>query len=576
MEVNNYITTGIDQPNSQVQNIQGFNNQLISSGNISQSISNIQFNTGPISNYTNNFMNSNYQNIDSTGNVLQNVQPINMIPMHESIEPIIDNNSITNQQFLNPIFPEKESPLYETETQEINPPIDEEDDEIIETKTSEPFNYEFPQNNNQLNKPMEAFQYQPLNKEIAFQPQNIDNNLLLYNNQILNTQNIISSNTPLANPVLGAGLKFNNTTPSNNYVLNLNEVKLDFIPANQSNVSMVPFPVPSPQIKKQEIRIIKVPKIQKVIIPKIKKIYVPSPKRIYVNKQSIQTPISEPVRVQLPSSSTVNSEISNQVLQTLSIPTTISSAPSAIQEPIYSQFPVPNPEITTIQYQMPSQTVLTSNVSMPTASTIKTVPSSIQVPFSSATQSLPIHTQPPISEMPASIPYQISTNASASIGNNMMPVQQTIPYTSFSQVIPYTSFSQAIPYNTFSQAIPYNTSSQAQLTQNPIPTNFALPQMASSLNPQNFPVATQLTQMPNMIPQQQISIPQVQYSSRSFDLNNNQFLIGTNYGMNRPTIYNASSYNAKLNGNKRRFGRIAKNMQLPMQYMSRTYNARKL
>ena len=563
MEVNNYITTGIGQSNSQVQNIQLFNNQLISSGNILQNISKSQFSSAPISNYTNNFMNSNYQNIDSTGDVLQNIQPINMIPIHESIEPIVDNNSITNQYPLNPIFPEKESPLYEIETQEINPPIDEEDDENIETKTSEPFNYEFHQNNNQLNKPMETFQYQPLNKEIVFidinQPQNIDNNLLSYNNQILNTQNILPSNTPLVSPVLAAGFEFNNKTPSNNYIRNLNEVKLDYIPANPSNVSMVPFPIPSPLNKNQEIRIIEVPKIQKVIVPQIKKIYVPSPKRIYVNEQSIQTPISEPVGVQFPSSSTVNTEISNQTLQTLSIPMTISSAPSAIQSPIYSQFPVPNPEITRIQYQMPLPTVLTSNVSIPTESTMQAVPSSVQVPFSSATHTLPILTQPPISEMTASIPYQISTNASAtSTGNNMISVQQTIPY---------SSFSQAIPYNTFSQA---------QLTQNPIPASLALPQMAFSQNPQNFPVATQLTQIPNIIPQQQISIPQFQYSSRSFDPNNNRFLIGTNYGMNRPTIYNASSYNAKLNGNNRRFGRTAKNMSLPMQYMCRTYNARKL
>ena len=505
-------------------------------------------------------MNSNYQNDESTINVLQNIQPINMIPIHETNEPIVDNNSIINQDPLNQVFPNNQSPLYEVETQEINPPIDEEDDDNIETKTTDPFNYEFHQNNNKLNKPMETFQYQPLNKEIAFtdinKPKNIDNNLLPYNNQIINIQNILPSNTPFVNPVLTTGLEDNNAIPSKNYVKNLNEVKLDFIPVNPSNVSMVPFPIPPPPNKQQEIRIIKVPKIQKVIVPKIKKVYVPSLKRIYVNKPRIQAPISKPVEVQLPSSSAVNSEISNQTIQTLSIPKTISSAPSTILEPIYSQFPAPNPEITNIQYQMPIPTVLTSNVSIPTVSTMQTIPSSNPVPFSSATQTIPIHTQPPISAMSVSIPYQTSSNASiSSTGNNMISIQKTIPY------------------NSFSQTIPYNTSSQAQLTQNP---NLVFPQMEFSQNPQNFPGATQLTQIPNIIPQQQISIPQFQYSSRSFDPNNNGFLIRTNYGMNRPGIYNASSYNTKLNGNNRIFRRIAKNMSLPMPYKSGTYYARKL
>ena len=522
MEANEYIRTRTSPQNFQTQNIQGFPEQSTTSDNILQSTKNFEFNAPPLANADINYMNGptleNFQNYNLSihqesepiNEIKQNLRPINNI-LYESIEPVVDNNSIINPQPKNPEINDYSSPLYQTETQEINPPLDEDDDfnQITQgiNKTNQPY-FQNTQNFNQLkeNTP-DVVQYvsqpQEINLNSINQAQNINNNILTYNAQI-EAPSYLPTKVSLPTQILETGIQYKDATPSINYNTTINEVKQEIIPVNPTHISMVPHVIPPPIIKKPEPIIVKVPKIQKVIVPKIQKVYIPSPNKVYVNRPSIQIPISSPMPVQIPVSSSFKAPISSQTIQTIPSQITVQTPPSTIQLSIPSPIPV------TTQ----------------TASIQQTVPLPIQ---------LPVAAQPPTPVMHLPIPYSIATNVSTSSAGNVIPVQQSIPY------------------NTFSQAIPYGTFSQAPLTNNSIPTNMGITQVAQ--------------------------IPQFPYSQHSYDSSYKRNVIVPNYGMNRPGIFNSLSYSSKLNRNASYysgFGGRNNRMEYPLQYNSRTYFARKL
>lgn len=303
-----------------------------------------------------------------------------------------------------------------------------------------------------------------------------------------------------------------------------------------------PLPPVNRVIKSPEKIIVKIPKIQKVIVPKIQKVIVPSKSKIFITKtntvSTTQEPVPiinpDPIQVHLPfdSSITYQGTGTNSLMSEVNIPsTTTSTLNIPVTSNITTTLPVPNSipfqTQTMLQTHIPvASTTLNPGISMPISTQLSPTLSQTQIPMVKTI--VPIQTHIPYNK------YNIKTKSIDYTSPQFIPRQ--IPIT---QISP--SLQQA---NTFSQ-----------ITQNPL----------SPIYQQGIP----RTQVP--------TIPQYQYSLRTFTPLRKDNLINQNIGFNRSREYNASTYRPLLSRSPSLDKiRGKRNVFSPSRYINRTYRPRKL
>ena len=481
----------------------------------------------------------NFNNIFSQGDEPNNVLSSNIGPIvgniHESIEPYVDNQLIS-----------KYSPAYLKSS-------------LLSTEL-EPTNYQIPKNvgygvtlQNQINDNAQYIQNIPIESQ---SPILTDTNTVY--NPIQMPQPLETPVTQAIPPLQSALALINQDNPITNEIDQgeislappITNINAEFVPQTQP---MTMPPPPPPVVQKPESIIVKVPKIQQVIVPKVQRIVVPTKKTIYVRRQNGEAYIAEPTAPTFTGSLAIsptpnlNVQIPTQISQTIQVPISsptqtitgqVPLLPSQMNMPVTASptiLPPPNPITSTVQ--VISSSVIPAQSAVPTlAPTPLIVPAPTQIQTALPTQvaripqipsSLPIITQPPLQLRLAPV---VKPNS----------------------------------YNTFSQTNQYNSNSHPVLGQ--------IPSIAPQENNlQNLPSATILTQMnpiQNNLPQQ---INQIQ----------NRNILGNNYGIARPTMYKVSTLNRPLanriiSPSFQRFSTITNNLNNPLGYTTRTYNARRL
>ena len=209
--------------------------------------------------------------------------------------------------------------------------------------------------------------------------------------------------------------------------------------------------------------------------------------------------------------------------------------------------PIPS-QISLIPTQMTMASLPATTIIQNQNATIHFPSSNIQIPQQ------PIATTP-VSNFPASI-IPITTTPQIQVG---LPTQIV---TSLS--LPLNPLSKAFSYNNPSQPIQYNNISSQPLTQRTL-------QITSNLSPgniQSLPSANILTQIPPI----QNNIPQLVNNQR-------ENILGNNLNLSMPRIYNVSTIGRTIQRNNA-FpsikGFVGNNVNDPLKYTTRTYNARRL
>ena len=624
-------SSSIKQENfQQTENISGFNNQLFSSAANFQVMPNNQFSPFP------NVFHStelNYPSIQQNQNFDINRydnEQINVIPNYQEINNEIRESIELNQDTFSNINPRTflttNQNIGETEytmnLQQNIPPtnMSNQYDEIIQYINNQYFqnannivNFE----NNQFNKnvsqgPFPSKKYENLHaNDYSFKEPIIsedESNYLLNQNTLNHNDEEIPSldSLPLASDVLESGLDLKNTEPIPSLekgtqfseyrtTPKINEIKTEYITkmppisaipeippisaipeippisaipeippisatpeippisaipeiplitenqiSQMTPVSQVPHiedinPPPLqpvlPTVKSLEKILIKIPKIQKVIVPKIQKVIIPSKSKIFITKtNTISTePISitnhEPFQVQFPSNSTIPSPIPsplfgpNTLGTEINIPSKTVTVPNSI--PFQTQ--------TMVQTHIPiTSTIITPGISMPISTQINPTLSQTQIPMTKTI--IPIQTNIPYNK------YNIKTKSVDYASSQLIPSQ--IPITQISPSLQQAHNFSQIPQNSFHP-----------IYQQGLPINRA--------------------QVP--------SLPQYQYSLRTFTPLRKDNLINQNIYHNRAREYNASTFRPLLNRNPS-FDKIRGKINVfsPPRYINRTYMPRKL
>ena len=284
---------------------------------------------------------------------------------------------------------------------------------------------------------------------------------------------------------------------------------------NEVTPPVQPFtmPPPPPAVQPAESLIVKVPKAQQIIVPQMQNVIVPSNVPI-----ASQNPI-----------------INQSIIQPIQVPV------SPAVQPIPSQ-------ISLIPTQMTMASLPATTIIQNQNATIHFPSSNIQIPQQ------PIATTP-VSNFPASI-IPITTTPQIQVG---LPTQIVTPLS-----LPLNPLSKAFSYNNPSQPIQYNNISSQPLTQRTL-------QITSNLSPgniQSLPSANILTQIPPI----QNNIPQLVN-------NQGENILGNNLNLSMPRIYNVSTIGRTIQRNNA-FpsikGFVGNNVNDPLKYTTRTYNARRL
>ena len=381
----------------------------------------------------------------------------------------------------------------------------------------------------------------------------------------------------------------------------------------QTTTTTIPTPppiqIPTPTPLSQSITV-KVPKVQKVIVPKIQKVYVPSKKKIYVKRSS-----SVP-RIVASTGGYAQSSFVPPQTQIVRVPSTTSIiVPKTLPYAQTSFAPMPNPVVAVprpIPYAQKSVTVV-QQPAVPVQTPIA-VPRPVPYAQSSfvppPTPVVPVQT--PVA-VPRPIPYaqkSITVVPQPVVQSNATPIATIQPLS-----VPTIPISAAKPPLPTVQSI-IQTSSiatpQPQIMQTPMPVASVLgvPNVVKSTVPvQPVPalpvksIASQVVPQPvspvsPIIPAQPIvgQLPQTMTQLPINNINGNQILnrgvMQPVLGMNRPIAYNANTYRPISLGRNLRphdiggyrttsvgsvgsFGNTG-NMNRPLQYGTRTYNARRL
>ena len=481
----------------------------------------------------------NFNNIFSQGEEPNNVISSNLAPIagniHESIEPYADNQLISKYS---PGY--LKSSLFSTEL--------------------EPTNYQIHKNvgygvtfQNQINDNAQYIQNIPIESQspILSDPNTVYSPIQMP--QPLETP--VKQTIP---PLQSALALINQDNPINNeldqegisVVPHIANINTEFIPPTQP----MTIPPPPPVVQKSESIIVKVPKIQQVIVPKVQRVVVPTKKTIYVTRQNGAAYIPEPIAPTFTGPLAISPTPSINV----QIPTQISQP---IQVPISSKTPAITGQLTLLPSQMNIPVTASPNNFIPP----NPMTSTVQVISSSA---VPIAQRPVSTIVPTPLIVPAPTQIQAALPTQVTPIPQ-IPsplpiITQAPMQLPLAPVVKPNSYNTFSTTNQYNSNSVSVLGQIP-----SLEPQGNNL--QNLPSATILTQMnpvQNNLPQ---PINQIQ----------NRNILGNNYGIASPTTYKVSTISRPI-GNRniipsfQRFSPIGNNLNNPLRYTTRTYNARRL
>ena len=286
-------------------------------------------------------------------------------------------------------------------------------------------------------------------------------------------------------------------------------------------------------VKSPEKIIVKIPKIQKVIVPKIQKVIVPSKSKIFITKTNTINP--EPIQVQLPSESTISYPPLFGT-NTLATDVKIQSTTSNLNIPVTSNIQIPSTTTITMPNSIPFQTKTILQTHIPAAST--TLTPGISMPISSQISPTLSQTKIPMTK-------------------TIIPIQTHFPYNQYT--------------NLTSETVDYKTQ---QLIQNQIP----ITQISPSLKQTNTMAQNPLTSIYQPFNRsQEPSLPQYQYSLKTFTPLRKDNLINPNMGLNRSREYNASTFRPLINRSPS-LDRIKgkRNDFSPSKYINRTYRPRKL
>ena len=569
-----------------------------------------------------------FQNFTPTTNVLQgvnnvaqpqtiityqntNLQPIKQ-DIHESLEPAVDPHTLIDTNSILTEIQGNDEATFGTATQEVNPPQNtvQTTYEYIQPQAD----YQPPQNLNQIitytENPVNEFvqygtalQNQPINelitKNVTTQAPIIETKILpsqiIQSPQTIETATYQYSEPVIENVTLQNVEQIQNVDAAGQYTQFVEEVKQ--VP-DPSSYSLVPQPVIIPPPKPKETVVVKVPKIQKVIIPKIQKVIVPSNKKIIVTRPpavGFQT-IPQPVPAALPAPATISTS-------TVRVPYSTAS----IQTPLVHQ--VPMPMTSTVRVPPPA----------PVPATIPYSTGSIKVPITTpvpvTTPPVPIPTTVPYSTTSVGVPYSVASvkvpvTTAVPVATPPVPVSATVPYSTTSVGVPYSVASAKVPVPTQVPVAAATTMPIAAIP-TPVPAGVGIaPTMASTIKP-TLPVPARPPVVPvprplpvaTAVPVSPVAAQPLPYSTlsqRPLVPNAVQPLPvaavpprplvvpqAANFGMARPAIYNASTYNAAsirpvgrtlpvttgiVAANNNRMG----NMAFQGRYNTRTYNARKL
>lgn len=310
--------------------------------------------------------------------------------------------------------------------------------------------------------------------------------------------------------------------------------------------------IPPPPITTMQTRIIPPPPAP---------LAVQTPPITTVPVTKVITPTPGPIAVQTPPLTTLQTTrviTPTPPITTVPVPKVITPtpAPIAVQTPAITTVPVPKviPPPTPIAVQPPAVTTMT-------------IPKVLPPPATSIAL-------PPPAVVPKVIPSPVQVPLTTTIQKPIIPVGQ--------QPLPYSIASQTIPYSTASQPIPYSTASQPVV----VPSTIPAPSIAT-IPPGNvvIPPTTQVVSRP--LPMQNIvTQPQLQPLTQLRYPNSNYPLVGRNIiptNLTRPTTYHVSTFRPMVRNNiplSNQIGGIgmvpAGNMNAPLMYNSRTYNARRL
>ena len=369
-----------------------------------------------------------------------------------------------------------------------------------------------------------------------------------------------------------------------------------------------PVQIPMPTPVSQSITV-KVPKVQKVIVPKIQKVYVPSKKKIYV-KRSSSVPRIAGTTVGYAQSSFVPPQA--QIVRvpsttSITVPKTLPYAQTSFVPPPTPVVAVPRPipyaqkSVTVVQQPVtPVQTPVAVPRPIPYAQTSFVPPPTPVVPV-----------QTPVA-VPRPIPYaqkSVTVVPPPLVQSTATPIATVQPLS-----VPTIPISAKPPLPTVQSVI--QTSSiatpQPQIIQTPMPAASVLgvPNVVKSTVPvQPVPalpvksIVSQVVPRPvapvsPVIPAQPIvgQLPQAMSQLPINNINGNPILnrgvMQPVSGMNRPIAYNANTYRPISLGRNVRphniggyrttsvgsvgsYGNTG-NMNRPLQYGTRTYNARRL
>ena len=402
-------------------------------------------------------------------------------------------------------------------------------------------------------------------------------------------------------------------------------------PTFTQNTIVTPPILPPPAPITQSITV-KVPTQQTVIVPKVKQVYIPSTNKIYVRRPPVTSSVTVPVTTSYTQSTIVPSpapiptvlprpgptvQMVGRPQPTLvSVPPIVANPPTipvsnsivTVKPPVvpvppnnsvlianapgnriiapqtrllnvpYSQssIPVVTPTTTTVPYSQASIPVVPPRV----ATTVPYSQASIPV-VPAATTAVPVvpttATTVPVVRPPttATVPVVPTTASTVPVVPTTATTVPVVPPTTTVPVVPPTA--ATVPYSQASIPVVQPTAATVPYSQASIPV--VQPTAATvPYNQASIPVV-QPTALPVQTPLPVMRQPLIQTPGAIQNINTMGNVNYPGVGMNRPNVYNASTYRNNLARNRFRNvnrNNVMGNMGAPSQYSTRTYNARKL
>ena len=349
-----------------------------------------------------------------------------------------------------------------------------------------------------------------------------------------------------------------------------------------SQINIVPPPPAPITIHQQQPITVQVPKIQKVVVPKVKQVYVPSNKKIYVRKPPGTGSIAVPTTASYSQKTFVTPAVqvpaipspvpAVQMIERSPLPPTIGSSIVTVKPPVV---PVA-PRNSLLLAKAPGNSILTPQPGLPYAQ------GSVRV----AQPALP-YAQGSVRVAQPALPYA---------QGSVRVAQPALPYAQGSvrvaqPALPYAQGSVRVAQ----PALPYAQGS-VRVAQPSLPIaqgSVRVPQPGLPYAQGSIPVANiaQSTipgqTVPQILPKSPLPVPNQPIMTGAVSPINP--MMNANYltpglGMNRPNVYNASTYRTNLNNlgrNASKYRNLNRNnmmgnMSNTGQYTTRTYNARRL